>query len=106
MHGNEPVTWRSKRALRAARRSRFGVANSSPPYEPSMCRLRLSSRTTTAFFGLVTISRAFLCDEAGRAESVVAGRHLVDGRRNVPYRVPVAGGLADAVAAHDRRRHG
>ncbi len=32
MHGSEPVTWRVKRvARRAAKASRFGVANSSPP---------------------------------------------------------------------------
>jgi len=49
IHGSDPVTWFVKRDDRAAKRSRFGVSNSAPPYAPSMCRLRLSSSTTTMF---------------------------------------------------------
>ncbi len=52
IHGSDPVTWRVKRvACRAANRSRFGVVNSVPPYEPSRWRFKESSRTTQTLLG-------------------------------------------------------
>ena len=51
MQGNEPVTWLVNCDARRANRSRFGVANSVPPYAPSMCRFSESRSTTTTFRG-------------------------------------------------------
>ncbi len=51
MHGSDPVKWFVKRIAVAANASRLGVANSVPPYAPSMWRFRLSSKTTTTLSG-------------------------------------------------------